>query len=632
MGRGVVALACTLLFAGGCIPYATAGRLDPALARRLFGLRASMGGSSGRARTTTLSLRYDIDGWDGHWTDEIVVAPDRFVERRRRVDGTAGALTFGEDAAGSFVRAAEGPWRAADGTWRAEARTRRALFGAEFLAPEPGDDAELVGRYRNGWEYSFHAVGARTITLDVSAATGLPTAFDYGDGFGRLVTCEDVEWTKVDGRPVPRSGRCFTGIEAHGRAFRFALAPSCDPRARPAFADVAAWRGVSVPATTTQVYPLAGTGRAAIVPVVLGDTRNAPERFIVDTGAWWTTVDEEVAERDGIVPTGEVPIYEAPPWLPRGEAWVGVADHVRVAGADLVGVRVLVMEGLARGCGSAGLLGANVLSQRVVDFDVPHHELRFVPEEAFRADEGAFHYALRTRGGHGASVPGAIAGLGRGQVMLDTGAETTMVVFAPGVAAVYPRRRGADARFGANDETASPDYWTNIDGAQLGPFALPAMHVAARDRELEGLPNDLAIVGMGVMRLFRIAFDFHRQELYVWPTDAYHALERAGIEVVDAHGDGARIITVARRTPAADARLFPGDRIVAIDDAPVMGADQARRLLADHRGAPTRLRVWRDGHSLEVPLALEPRTSDCSGPGDPFCPQSVLALSGYDAG
>lgn len=511
-----------------------------------------------------------------------------------------------------------------------EARTRRALFGAELLSPRPGDDAELVGRNGNGWEYSFRPDGGRTITYVVDGRSGMPTSFDYGDGFGRLLVCDDVRWTRVAGRPVLRSARCYTATSDHGHAFRFSLRAHEEPTAMPELAQVAAWRGVSVPMTATQTYPLAGTGRSALVPVTLGDSSNAPERFIVDTGAWWTTIDEDVALRDGVVRTGEVPIYQTPPWLPQGDAWVGVADHLRVAGADYVGVRVLVMPGLARGGGSAGLLGANVLSQMVVDFDTPRHELRFVPEDQFHAGEQAFAFAIQPHSGRGVTMPGAVLGLGRGDVLLDTGASTTMVVFGNGVAAAYPRHRGSDVRFGANDDAVSPDYWTTIDGAQLGPFALPAMRVAARDRELQNAPGDLALVGMGVMRLFRVAFDFRRQELYLWPSDAYHALSRSGLEVTDAHGDGARITNVARLTPADDARLRDDDRVVAIDDVPVYDADAVRRALADHRGASTRVHVIRDGRPMEVAVALEPRQGDCTGPGDPFCPRDGLALALYD--
>ena len=30
----------------------------------------------------------------------------------------------------------------------------------------------------------------------------------------------------------------------------------------------------------------------------------------------------------GVVPTGEVPYWMEPPWLPSGRVWVGVADHL----------------------------------------------------------------------------------------------------------------------------------------------------------------------------------------------------------------------------------------------------------------------------------------------------------------
>jgi hypothetical protein len=75
-----------------------------------------------------------------------------------------------------------------------------------------------------------------------------------------------------------------------------------------------------------------------------------------------------------------------------------------------------------------------------------------------------------------------------------------------------------------------PEYRSRIAGLWLGPFEFPAMDVLARDRDKNGNINtsaDLALVGMGLMRHFRLAFDVKNAQLHAWPGPTYWPLLRA---------------------------------------------------------------------------------------------------------
>lgn len=74
MGRGVVAVGFSLL-AAGCMPPAVGTTVDPDVALRLPALRTALGAAHGES-TTTLVLHYDVDGADGRWTDDVVLAGD----------------------------------------------------------------------------------------------------------------------------------------------------------------------------------------------------------------------------------------------------------------------------------------------------------------------------------------------------------------------------------------------------------------------------------------------------------------------------------------------------------------------------------------------------------------------------
>ena len=69
----------------------------------------------------------------------------------------------------------------------------------------------------------------------------------------------------------------------------------------------------------------------------------------------------------------------------------------------------------------------------------------------------------------------------------------------------------------------------------------------------------------------------------------------------------AQIAEVVADSAAADAGLEPGDRILAIDDAPIELFEEMRRIVVDAPGQPLRALVLRDGAELEVTFTPRPR-------------------------
>jgi hypothetical protein len=80
-----------------------------------------------------------------------------------------------------------------------------------------------------------------------------------------------------------------------------------------------------------------------------------------------------------------------------------------------------------------------------------------------------------------------------------------------------------------------------------------ASRTSARPHDALFHPRRLTLVGMGLMRHFRMQFDFRERSLGIVPGPSYLALERTGIEVVDASG-AAQIVAVAPGSPASRAR------------------------------------------------------------------------------
>ena len=606
------------LLATGCGAYA--GRTIPEALDR--DLRASADVLGALDATVPTLLRYRVASPDGDWLHEVVFSENAYAEQRRRTDG-AGRYSIGEDARGAWIRVGDESPVVANAAWVTEIRTRRAFFTHRFLTPRAGDEAVRVSHWQSGFEYAYRTPGAGTLTLEFERASHLPVAYDSLDGQQRIVRCDDLGWAPFEGALVLESARCRVGGGAHMGSWesRISLVRAAqidDVDAIPSFARTA--EPLALAPLFDAVIELAIAPDSATsprIPVLLDDGDALP--FLVDSGAFWTTIDEDVARSHGVVPTGEAPIYLDPPWLPSGPVWTGIVSRLVVGGVVQQGARVIVMPNLAAAIGCSGLVGGDFFARAVVDVDMPAGVVRFVPPAQFVRPAGVSSFATRAPSRDAPRIPGEVPGVARGPVILDTGAALGIVVTAQRMGAVHPRRAGTDAQQSFSDTADSADYTSEIDGLRLGRLHFPGMPALGRDRDREAIGGDaIALVGMGVMRHLRVVFDHPHGQVHVSPGDSYHALARAGL-VLDDQPRGAGVVRVAPDSPAADAQIDPRDVLVAVDGELTPDARRAAAAIARHRGAAARVRVRRGGRERTVSVAFEPSFEECF-PGDPYCP------------
>ncbi len=194
----------------------------------------------------------------------------------------------------------------------------------------------------------------------------------------------------------------------------------------------------------------------------------------------------------------------------------------------------------------------------------------------------------------------------KGTLGLDTGMPEDIVVHSPEMAIHHRREAGSDIFLGGGDTAHSPDYTTTFDGVDFGPFHFPRMDGIGRDRDQRYVPGGIALVGMGMMRYFRVAFDLQNQELHVWPGDGYKTLRRAGMDIED--GDGPFVDRVIQGGPADDAGIERGDVILAVahDFRAHDSAASARRAFAGAPGTPIAVWVERRGTPRKLQMLLDP--------------------------
>ncbi|HXT23036.1 MAG TPA: aspartyl protease family protein, partial [Thermoanaerobaculia bacterium] len=280
---------------------------------------------------------------------------------------------------------------------------------------------------------------------------------------------------------------------------------------------------------------------------------------------------------------------------------------------------VLPLTNLAEveGVDVAGVLGFEVLQRFVVEIDYARRRLTLTQPEKFdpASGTGAGTELPFVFAGHVPAVAGTIDGLA-GRFTIDTGSRGAVALHRP-----FVERHDLVARYRPDIDAVTG--WGVGGGVRakvtcagllmLGTVEVPlpitelvtAEKGALADRYLAGN------VGGGVLRRFRVTFDYRRERLYLAPGgDATEdVFDRAGLWLVE-HGRELVVEDLIPGGPAAAAGVMPGDRLLALDGVAVrkLGAAAVREHLRnDPPGTRVRLRVrggGRGGDSREVEAVL----------------------------
>ena len=304
-------------------------------------------------------------------------------------------------------------------------------------------------------------------------------------------------------------------------------------------------------------------------------------QFILDTGSSGSPIDMNTARDMGIALGGRGEAHGAGP----GTAATARIDNVN---ATIPGTSVVVplgaaldLSGVSKGEGLAiqGILGYTFISQYVVAIDYRKHELRLYDRKSFRYD------------GPGARLPldlkqnqphvDAVVRLSDGETMkgyflVDVGSGGALLLTKPFVdkhslrARVTPTMR---VRGGGGVGGAATSDVGRVASLNLGGYELA--------QPITGLFGDSAGVFSGsqwdgniggdVLRRFLVLFDYGRREMILerhegsdeaFEGDMGGMRMRAGAKFSDI-----TIVDVLSASPAGEAGVLVGDRIVSVDGA-----------------------------------------------------------------
>jgi hypothetical protein len=478
-----------------------------------------------------VALRYAVTAHDGRWRYDVLLDDAHFAERRHH-EASGDTWTLGMDRNGAWLSANERSPVSVGEEWDAEVRTRQALFSLDFLRHTRS--LVRMGRATSGWELAYPTPQGRTLTLGLGA-DGRPVWLDWVDRNDGLVTCDRLELTRHANRTVIARADC-TGIvsELGRRGASMELVSAALPRTR----SDAAWayaptRHAAPDRLTASRIPITDPLR---IHVPVHGVDGEPHAFVLDSGAFATVVAASAAKQLGVVRSGRVPVMSGGPWIGYQNKWVGVVDRLWIGNAIVHGAQVLVMPDDAPLRDSAGLLGRDLFRRMVVDVDSPRRLVTLRDRKTFRPWPEAYRLWTSGRAGRPVLVPGSVAGVVDGDILLDTGATEELVVHHWAMTAAHPRRRDSVVVSGPPDSRGAPDYYAEVAGVTLGPFSFPAMPVLVHDY-LDQLPG-VALAGMGLMQHLRVAFDLRNGRLFASAGRSDHALRTASLPG-DPRNDGA---------------------------------------------------------------------------------------------
>lgn len=273
---------------------------------------------------------------------------------------------------------------------------------------------------------------------------------------------------------------------------------------------------------------------------------------------------------------------------------------------------VLPLDGLTAVEGEpfAGLIGWELFKRFVVGIDYSARRLKLTRVEEFRYTGPAKPIPFELDG-YSPQVEGKIAGH-PARLTLDIGSRNALTL-APSFVAEHALAEGSDrvveALTGWGLRGGDRGRILRIREVELGSVSLPSV---VADVPLVAPPSkstSAGRVGGRLLERFKVTLDLPHLRLYLEPNAAAESVEgwdRAGLWI-NRDGDGFRVEEVVPGSPAAEAGLRVGERIVSVDGRSARGLSLSEvrrswRTLA--AGTVVRLEVERDGAARAVELTL----------------------------
>jgi hypothetical protein len=385
------------------------------------------------------------------------------------------------------------------------------------------------------------------------------------------------------------------------------------PRPQPGFPGGGLWKA---PPNRTVPFQVAD-GLVIVTGSLAHDGKDSgPMGFVIDTAATSTVVDADVAKRLG--------------W----KATAGTARYpgrtLELAGASISNSAVfgLLLAGMARQTGGRveGVAGSDIFQHFAVRIDYVNHGLTLTLPESCATPEKKL--PVRLAGGL-PFVQATVQAPGgqpvQGLFLLDTGQPGPGLVLTSEFVAQHPELVGKQAHLPAFDSqgAAKDTGFARLGSLQLSGYTLPGVVATVAAPSAGGGASGLAgVIGGQVLSRFDVLVDLPHRWVKLKPnarfSDPFEA-DMSGMLLLSGETNGrsgepaspagARSYTIAgiaERSPASEAGLQQGDRLLSVGDRDTrdMTMEMIRGILKSAPGTKVMIGVDRSGKKMQVVLTL----------------------------
>lgn len=367
--------------------------------------------------------------------------------------------------------------------------------------------------------------------------------------------------------------------------------------------------------------PLDYTDARLYVPVTIGDDPSS-YTFILDTGAVPTGIDDALARKRGFAVSGAGMATGAGAGATHVGSTGPLSLHVGAATLNVASLNVSPYDTLLAATSGRrvdGIIGSQFFTEHVVTIDVEQRRITLHDPATWRYAGKGTRIPITFK--HGVPMADVIFTLPDGRhiaahAVLDLGAKSTYLVPEPFIDRY--RLREAFPHTVTMGLGAGMGGHTRYAFARGRRIALTTSPLIGLDRPVIGLSVEGTLrsswhdglLGAAFLMRYRVTFDYAHQQMILEPfADASaQGFDRSGLFLVSAGQDlqDIDVRELVAGSPAAEAGLHPGDRLVAVDGKSVKQWRlwQLRDRLRDPAVGNVRIQVQRADGASEMVVHL----------------------------